>query len=120
MQASASTKNWRCLFLAFIWLCIKLRFEPSNYSLTKYLNYMPGQILLTDELLRGWPLPQPREGGDREGRGRVWVVGVSVEMPGAAFLAATAALRAGAGKLRIATIKGIAPFVASLVPESRV
>jgi hydroxyethylthiazole kinase-like uncharacterized protein yjeF len=41
-------------------------------------------------------------------------------MPGAVILAATAALRAGAGKLRIATVKGIAPFVASAVPESRV
>jgi ADP-dependent NAD(P)H-hydrate dehydratase len=81
---------------------------------------MAGQILLTDEFLRGWPLPQPHEGGDKEERGRVLVVGGSTEMPGAAILAATAALRAGAGKLRIATVKGIAPFVASLIPESRV
>lgn len=41
-------------------------------------------------------------------------------MPGAVVLAATAALRAGAGKLRIATVKRLAPFVASAVPESRV
>jgi hydroxyethylthiazole kinase-like uncharacterized protein yjeF len=41
-------------------------------------------------------------------------------MPGAAILAATAALRAGAGKLRIATVKEAAPFVASAVPEARV
>lgn len=48
------------------------------------------------------------------------VVGGSSEMPGACVLAATAALRAGAGKLRIATTETIAPFVASAVPESRV
>lgn len=48
------------------------------------------------------------------------VIGGSREMPGASILAATAALRAGAGKLRIATVKEIAPFVASAVPESRV
>ncbi|MBD0369884.1 MAG: NAD(P)H-hydrate dehydratase [Pyrinomonadaceae bacterium] len=77
-------------------------------------------ILLTDELLRGWPLPQPSETGDKEERGRVLVVGGSIEMPGAVILAGTAALRAGAGKLRIATVKGIAPFVASAIPESRV
>jgi hydroxyethylthiazole kinase-like uncharacterized protein yjeF len=41
-------------------------------------------------------------------------------MPGAVILAATGALRAGAGKLRIATVRGSAPFVASTVPESRV
>ena len=41
-------------------------------------------------------------------------------MPGAVVLAATAALRAGAGKLTIATVKSIAPLVAQAVPEARV
>jgi ADP-dependent NAD(P)H-hydrate dehydratase len=77
-------------------------------------------LLLTDKLLRDWPLPQPDEAGDKEERGRVLVVGGSSQMPGALILAATAALRAGAGKLRIATIKGSVPHVASAVPESRV
>lgn len=77
-------------------------------------------LLLTDKLLRDWPLPQPDEAGDKEERGRVLVVGGSSEMPGACILAATAALRAGAGKLRVATVSGIAPMVASMVPESRV
>lgn len=77
--------------------------------------------LLTAEFLRReWPLPQPSEGGDKEERGRVLVVGGSVEMPGAVILAATAALRAGAGKLRIAVPKSIAPLVAQSVPEGRV
>lgn len=77
-------------------------------------------LLLRPKLLRGWPLPQPNEGGDKEERGRVLVVGGSSEMPGALILAATSALRAGAGKLRIATVERVAPFVASAVPESRV
>jgi ADP-dependent NAD(P)H-hydrate dehydratase len=77
-------------------------------------------LLLTDKLLRGWPLPQPDEEGDKEERGRVLVVGGSSEMPGAVILAATAALRAGAGKLRIATVKGSAQLIASSIPESRV
>ncbi|HEX8097098.1 MAG TPA: NAD(P)H-hydrate dehydratase, partial [Pyrinomonadaceae bacterium] len=76
--------------------------------------------VITQALLRGWPLPQPDEAGDKEDRGRVLVVGGAPEMPGAVVLAATAALRAGAGKLRIATCRSIAPFVAVSVPEARV
>jgi hydroxyethylthiazole kinase-like uncharacterized protein yjeF len=41
-------------------------------------------------------------------------------MPGAIILAATAALRAGAGKLRICTGRSIAQLVAAAVPEARV
>lgn len=48
------------------------------------------------------------------------VVGGAPEMPGAIILAATAALRAGAGKLQIATCRSIAQAVAVSVPESRV
>lgn len=66
------------------------------------------------------PLPQPDEGGDKEERGRVLVVGGATEMPGAVILAATAALRAGAGKLQIATCRSIAQSVAVAVPEARV
>jgi hydroxyethylthiazole kinase-like uncharacterized protein yjeF len=70
--------------------------------------------------LQGWPLPQPEEDGDKEDRGRVLVVGGAPEMPGAVILAATAALRAGAGKLQIATCRSIAQAVAVAVPEARV
>lgn len=77
-------------------------------------------ILLTPALLRGWSLPQPDKGGDKEERGRVLIVGGATEMPGAIILAATAALRAGAGKLQIATCRSIAQLVAAAVPEARV
>ena len=77
-------------------------------------------LLLTDQLLRDWPLPQPDEEGDKEERGRVLVLGGSREMPGAVILSATAALCAGAGKLRIATVQAVSSFVAAAVPESRV
>jgi NAD(P)H-hydrate repair Nnr-like enzyme with NAD(P)H-hydrate dehydratase domain len=60
-------------------------------------------ILITPEVLRKIPLPMPDEGGDKEERGRVLVVGGRRETPGALLLAGTAALRAGAGKLQIAT-----------------
>jgi len=62
----------------------------------------------------------PREGGDKEERGRVLVVGGGRETPGACLLAGTAALRAGAGKLQVATVACVAPLVAALIPEARV
>ena len=71
-------------------------------------------------LLRAWPLPMPSDDSDKEGRGHVLVLGGSREMPGAVILAATAALRAGAGKLTIATGNSIAQLVALAMPESRV
>src|ERR671938_153340 len=78
------------------------------------------QRLITPRLLRAWPLPPPDEGGDKEARGRVLVVGGAPEMPGACVLAATAAARAGAGKLQIATCSSVAAHVAVTVPEARV
>jgi hydroxyethylthiazole kinase-like uncharacterized protein yjeF len=71
-------------------------------------------------LLRGWPLPMPSGDADKEERGHVLVLGGSREMPGAVILAATAALRAGAGKLTIATGRSVAQLVALALPESRV
>src|SRR5215217_7439539 len=76
--------------------------------------------IVTPRLLRAWPLPQPSDDADKEGRGRVLVVAGAPELPGTAVLAATAALRAGAGKLRIATTCSVAPFVGIAVPEARV
>jgi ADP-dependent NAD(P)H-hydrate dehydratase len=71
-------------------------------------------------LLRAWPLPEAEEDGDKERRGRVVVIAGSREMPGAAVLAGTAALRAGAGKLVTATPQSAALTVAGAVPEARV
>ena len=73
-----------------------------------------------DALLREWRLPEPDADGDKESRGRVLVLAGSREMPGAAVLAGTAALRAGAGKLVIATPQSAAQTVAAGVPEARV
>jgi ADP-dependent NAD(P)H-hydrate dehydratase len=77
-------------------------------------------VIITPALLRRWALPQPDEGGDKEERGRVLVVGGERETPGAIVLAAEAALRAGAGKLRVAVPRAIALTVAAAVPEARV
>lgn len=77
-------------------------------------------LVITPALLRRMALPLPDKGGDKEERGRVLVVGGEAETPGALVLAATAALRAGAGKLRIAAPKGVAQALAAAVPEARV
>ena len=83
---------------------------------------MPEQksIVVDDALLRAWSLPMPSDGGDKEERGRLLVIGGSRQMPGAVILAATAAMRAGAGKLAIATGGSVAQLVALAIPESRV
>ncbi|HYF60735.1 MAG TPA: NAD(P)H-hydrate dehydratase [Burkholderiaceae bacterium] len=77
-------------------------------------------VRVDDAWLRAHPLPMPRPDDDKEGRGRVLVVAGSVEMPGAALLSAIGALRAGAGKLSIATASSVAAGVAIAMPEARV
>lgn len=72
------------------------------------------------ELLRGWPLPAVNGELGKVGRGQVLVVGGSVQNPGAVMLAGVAALRAGAGRLQLATAAAVAPLVAVSVPEARV
>jgi hydroxyethylthiazole kinase-like uncharacterized protein yjeF len=75
---------------------------------------------LTDAALRARGLPQPDGDSDKEGRGNVLVVAGSREVPGAALLTATAALRAGAGRLTIAAPGCIAMALGLAVPEARV
>ena len=73
-----------------------------------------------EALLSRWPLPEPDGDGDKESRGRVLVIAGSREIAGAAVLAATAALRAGAGKLVIATPQSAWQTIALAIPEARV
>ena len=79
---------------------------------------MSEPIRVTPELLRGMPLPVAQ--GDKERRGRVLVVAGSCQLPGTALLAGVAALRAGAGKLQIATCRSLTPALGVAVPEARV
>ncbi len=73
---------------------------------------------VTPALLGRWALPQHDEGDDKEGRGRIFVVGGSAQIPGAILLAALASLRAGAGQLKIATAQSVAASIAVAVPEA--
>ena len=71
-------------------------------------------------LLRRFPLPHHPEDGDKEERGLALFIAGSRELSGAAQLAGLAALRAGAGKLRIATSESIALGLGIALPEARI
>ena len=75
---------------------------------------------LTRATLRAHPLPDACRTEGKEDRGSVLVVGGSSEVPGAVLLAGVAALRAGAGKLQLATAADAAPSLAIAVPEALV
>jgi ADP-dependent NAD(P)H-hydrate dehydratase len=75
-------------------------------------------VLVTSGTLRDWPMPAP--GSDKESRGRVLVVGGSNQTAGAVLLAGEAALRAGGGKLQLATARSVAASLQVAVPESLV
>jgi ADP-dependent NAD(P)H-hydrate dehydratase len=75
-------------------------------------------LVITPAVLREWPLPAP--GAGKEERGSFVVLGGSVRTPGAVALAGEASLRAGAGKLVLATTAATAASLALHVPESMV
>lgn len=79
---------------------------------------MSGGTALDRRALTGFPLP-PVEDGDKHSHGRLLVVAGSRTLPGAALLCARAAMRAGAGKLQIATVESVAVQVGVAMPESR-
>ena len=73
---------------------------------------------VTPSLLRAWPLPSAGE--DKYSRGAVLVIGGARATPGAALLAGTAALRAGAGRLTMAVAESVAIQLAVSLPEAGV
>jgi hydroxyethylthiazole kinase-like uncharacterized protein yjeF len=75
--------------------------------------------IIDADLLKTLPLPQPAE-GSKEERGRVCIVGGSREVPGAVLLAASGAMRAGAGKVQIVTVASRAGAIAVAMPEALV
>jgi hydroxyethylthiazole kinase-like uncharacterized protein yjeF len=76
-------------------------------------------VKLDRAALDAHPLP-PIIDGDKETKGRLLVVAGSRDVPGAALLTATAAMRAGAGKLRIATVQSAAVQLGLAIPEAMV
>lgn len=69
--------------------------------------------------LEAHPLP-PVADGDKNSKGGILILAGSREVPGAALLAAHAAMRAGAGRLRIGTVESVAPQLGVAMPEAMV
>ena len=85
------------------------------------LTTTPASTIEIDaRLLRDWPLPEPGAVAGGEARGSLLVVAGSRETPGAASLAAMAALRSGAGKLAVATVASMAQGFALSHSEARI
>lgn len=64
------------------------------------------------------PLPTVTGEVSKNSRGRVLIVGGAASVPGAVRLTGEAALRAGAGKVKIATLASVAPLIGTLFPEA--
>lgn len=74
-------------------------------------------VPLDSDWLREHPLPAPANDADKNTRGRVLAVGGCITVPGAMRLTAEAALRAGAGKVQVATIASAALPLGIAMPE---
>lgn len=70
--------------------------------------------------LAAHPLPAPDPDTDKNRRGHVLVAGGSETVPGALRLTGEAALRAGAGKLQMATVARVAPHLGVQMPEAAI
>ncbi|HEX8485772.1 NAD(P)H-hydrate dehydratase [Sphingomonas sp.] len=66
------------------------------------------------------PAPVHESGTTKNSRGRVLAIGGAAQVPGALRLTGEAALRAGAGKLQVATIASAALLLGMAVPEAGV
>ena len=74
-----------------------------------------GAVEVDDHLLRNWALAAP--GSDKNSKGGVLIIGGSRHTPGAVLLSAEAALRAGAAKVQVMTVRSTATALAVASPE---
>lgn len=79
---------------------------------------MASKVLSLDsDWLRAHPLPVPDIAADKNSRGRVLEIGGCRTVPGGIQLTVEAALRAGAGKIQVATIDSAALALGVAMPE---
>lgn len=74
----------------------------------------PSELNRTE--LRQFPLP-PWQDTNKDEHGRLLICAGSPTVPGSAVLSANAALRSGAGKVRLTTAQSVAAGIALLIPE---
>jgi ADP-dependent NAD(P)H-hydrate dehydratase len=105
-------------------LVMRRQFPRSTWSASCYHSGIVGlrsaAVVIDQQLLRRWPLPKLAADADKQARGDVLVVGGSRELPGPVILAGVAALRAGAGRVRLGVARSIAVAVGTSFPEARV
>lgn len=91
---------------------------------SRHVDRQPSSPLAATPLDDAWiqanPLPQPCGEVDKNSRGRILVVGGCLDVPGGIRLTAEASLRAGAGKVRVATVHPAAIAIGALLPEAAV
>lgn len=75
---------------------------------------------IDSDWLADHPLPPLDRAADKNSRGRVLAIGGCARVPGGLLLTGEAALRAGAGKLQLATIAAVAPAIGLAMPEAAV
>jgi hydroxyethylthiazole kinase-like uncharacterized protein yjeF len=80
---------------------------------------MTEAALITPALLKKHPLPRIGA-GDKDERGSILIIAGSRDVGGAALLCAMSAMRAGAGRLQIATVDSVAPHLAMAMAEAMV
>lgn len=73
--------------------------------------------VITIELLRACPLPNWDDDAGKDDYGKLLLIAGSARLPGAAILAATAALRCGCGTVRVAAPQSVCVAIAVAVPE---
>jgi len=74
-------------------------------------------VPLDSNWLRANPLPVPENDTDKNGRGRVLAIGGGRLVPGGIMLTVEAALRAGAGKIQVATAASASLAIGVAMPE---
>jgi len=72
---------------------------------------------LDENWLSSHPLPGADEAADKDDKGRLLIVGGSLSVPGALLLSIEAAMRIGAGKVKVATIEQAALPLGVACPE---
>jgi ADP-dependent NAD(P)H-hydrate dehydratase len=73
--------------------------------------------IIDRDLLKTLPLPEYGDDADKADYGKLLVIAGSARLPGAAILAARAALRSGCGTVRVATPANVALHIGVVVPE---
>lgn len=68
-------------------------------------------------VLRSMPLPQYAEDASKADHGKLLIIAGSARLPGAAILAARAALRSGCGTVRVAAPRSVATAIGIAMPE---